>query len=1416
MSQNPSRINAPLNFRTSDTLITTKVPHYPTKVDTGTQIVPGWNRPNANGLNSNIISSDYNGPNFKARPLKHWRRQLRSYNGSDPCIISLNVWSKSESILDPGNSFLFVSASSDGTKAVGGGGISLQSPPPVFAPNIAGLWYTTDSGKTWNPSTYSLNSSPINTGIFNVSMSGDGTYAVAGCYFAVNTFTSFEGILYSSNGGQTWTQSNIINHKYQYICISGDGKTAIAGSNDKLITGTDYGISYSSNSGIFWNTVNFTGLQAQLTFTNVSISYDGINAVIIQTKNDLASPTAEYKIWYSANNGVNWVASTTPILTTTVINHISISKYGLKAIAATSGQGLCYSANGGVNFVQSNINSGNFYYTSLSDDGLKAIACANTGIWYSSNGGQTWINGTTIPSYIAVISGDGKKAIAGISTSNSGLLYSINSGAYWSQVSTNTAGSFSVVQNINNMVINNNGTRAIAGGTGSANVSANGMWYSICTDYYNYNKFTSNRTVTISELERPGVTVYHYNPACECGDDGGNTYIIANNKFGYETKGNQFSEPQNDVKIQNNGFNTVPTLPYDATQQMINDPANPAYEVLTGVSNTNCINCSPQNNIIKRSIAFNSQAYFADSYAKQQSRCQTYEQNISTNRVNGIQYSNNNQPLWPDNSPLGSQVVAPVNYTPPRLYSKPCLSQTIYKPNNVAFAKQGAVPGSTRLKKLVSDTVTLNGNSFYSAAAAAAANFGKYQGTNIPGNYYVKIKQVVNSCNGSIPNCPILTFVSNTTSSITVSWITPNNSICPILFYTLTYYSTSSNIPTSVILYPSNNSNNIYQITDLSSNTFYDITITATNNNGTSNNGTSNNCNILHTNTLFDSMIQLSFDPPGYTYTYDPTTPILVILTVTSLNPNTPIVLSLINMQDLSGNVINNVAVLTPPTSTNNVYSLVLNNAGSFNVYAQQAGYGIYQNSTATSPIITINRFITEIEFTNLPPPLTGTYGSPYNLTNPLITWVLPNSLPPGVTVTYSTSDPTVATFTDQNNPSSNFTIHKAGTFTINASTNLTQNYESTSITTSTITINKGTITLSFQTLFITPTNFGDPYTIPGINILNQANNPVTTGLTITYSTNNPSIATFTNQNDPSTFTIYKSGIFIVSLYSNETDQYYQSSTLSSSNIYVVNVPEITIYNNPRVFPRDGGTSGEVGLIFAIPGGTWPTGFSDFSNVSITRNDISVTISIPSTTYPIIIPSYSNCLSRYAVFGESATSGYTGSFTQLLNTNPYPASNIGYVYQPTPSSSSNSPFANGATSGVSLTFAFSGGGTHGSPSTYSLTVSTGAINISQGLVYVQYPSITIDTIPAPPPGQSSNGNLTVGWKGVWNNSSPNIQEIWGISANSSSSTYPTYSPLIASGSPPNYTFYATTAIGTPSTNSYYYYLGIPKIIAATY
>ena len=69
------RQNAPLNFRTSNSLITTRVPHYATKTATANSSVPGLHRPNTNGVPSNINQHDFEGPEFKARPIKHWRRQ---------------------------------------------------------------------------------------------------------------------------------------------------------------------------------------------------------------------------------------------------------------------------------------------------------------------------------------------------------------------------------------------------------------------------------------------------------------------------------------------------------------------------------------------------------------------------------------------------------------------------------------------------------------------------------------------------------------------------------------------------------------------------------------------------------------------------------------------------------------------------------------------------------------------------------------------------------------------------------------------------------------------------------------------------------------------------------------------------------------------------------------------------------------------------------------------------------------------------------------------------------------------------------------------------------------------------------------------------------------------------------------------
>jgi len=905
---------------------------------------------------------------------------------------------------------------------------------------------------------------------------------------------------------------------------------------------------------------------------------------------------------------------------------------------------------------------------------------------------------------------------------------------------------------------------------------------------YDYKGGANNsRAAVISQLDRPGLTVYHFTPDCTCvPGEGGNSYIISNNKFGYETKDDDYSKGVLDVKIQNNGFTAVP---YDATEAQINDPTNPAYKILTGVYNTDCINCSPQGNLIKSGIAFQSQAFYSYSNDKLETRCQTYAQNLSTNKEPGCDYYDaQGIPLWPNDEPNGPQVVAPINYERLRLYSKPCLSQTIYKPNNVAFGRQGAVSGSTRLKKLVSDTVTLNGSSFYSAYGAQQANIGKYQGTNVSGNYYVKMNPVIDSCLGTVPSKPILVTVEIDLTSITVSWFVNSDGFCPILYYILIYYPISTvNNATTIVIYP--NVNNQYTVTGLVDSTIYEMTINAVNGNGKS-----PTSDILTTNTLLDPDIQIIIGPPSqYTYTYS-TTPTMVTVTITSLNTLKPIICTLINKSPPSVAAIT-LASSTISTITTNVYDLHLNNSGTFNIYATQARdnppLGEYGAGAVTSPLFTVNPITPVVEFP-VTFATTGTYGSQYILVQATIISPSPAPVPPlSITYTISPPDSTVATVSG-----TIVTIVGVGNFQVIATTNATPNYSSASTISPTVTISPGTLTINFTGLFVTQAAFsGDPaYTITGVTITNQVGTTVT-GIPITYSSNNTSVATITA---PSTVNIVGAGNFTLSASTAATSEYNASGPTSSPNVLIVNSPEMIIYNNPNVFPRSGSVSGEVGLIIGIPSGSWPNGFSDFTGVTITNVSAGGgSFSLSSST----TPTYNFSLNKYLVFGEPGT---VGTFITDISTST--ASNIAYAGVNTVGS--------GASSGQYIQFAFTGG-TGGAPSTYTFTWYK-SLDVTQGVVANVYSSITSSTISSPPSGESSKGILTVGWEGY--NSGPGstipstIQQAWGVSANSASPPNPTYSPLISSGSPPNQTFYAQTNSGA----SYYYYIGIPKMIAPNY
>ena len=142
----------------------------------------------------------------------------------------------------------------------------------------------------------------------------------------------------------------------------------------------------------------------------------------------------------------------------------------------------------------------------------------------------------------------------------------------------------------------------------------------------------------------------------------------------------------------------------------------------------------------------------------------------STNPVPGVQYIGpDHMPNWPNNECLGPQTrltgscLYPACSAVERALPTRCQGTTIYKPNNVPFAKQGGVSSGTRTLSLRVNTVNLNGNSFYSAFGAEGANAGKYS-TEYNPSYFLKN-------NYQVPNCKL--YYGSKPGNHTVCFFTP-------------------------------------------------------------------------------------------------------------------------------------------------------------------------------------------------------------------------------------------------------------------------------------------------------------------------------------------------------------------------------------------------------------------------------------------------------------------------------------------------------------------------------------------------------------------------------------------------------------------------------------------------------------------
>jgi hypothetical protein len=270
---------------------------------------------------------------------------------------------------------------------------------------------------------------------------------------------------------------------------------------------------------------------------------------------------------------------------------------------------------------------------------------------------------------------------------------------------------------------------------------------------------SSGRSVNSVSLviDTPGGTAKSGNgTTCDCGDTNANSYAKFDEKL--LKIPSQTCEPCE--RVENKGF------------VQVGNPANPnSYQIQTGLYNTKYIGVCPANNVIKSAVTLMSKAYYGDTRAYLQSRCKRYEQKLSTNPVPGIQYIGpDHMPNWPTDECNGPQTrltgscLYPACSAAQRALPTKCQGTTIYKPNNVPFARQGGVCSSTRTMSLRVNTVNLNGNSFYSAFGAEGANAGKYSTEYNPG-YFLKNKLQPPNCKlyyGSKPGNHTVCFYSPT------------------------------------------------------------------------------------------------------------------------------------------------------------------------------------------------------------------------------------------------------------------------------------------------------------------------------------------------------------------------------------------------------------------------------------------------------------------------------------------------------------------------------------------------------------------------------------------------------------------------------------------------------------------------------
>lgn len=230
----------------------------------------------------------------------------------------------------------------------------------------AGLFYSTDYGRTWYQSDLS------NAYFWGVSMLPNG-YALA-CGAGISG--GLESMWFSSDYGKTWLLCEETRGTAFYRVVQ-NGQYALAGSSGSGGIYFSGGVYYSDNYGMpgTWiKTASILNPGLAMSGTNaVAASIDGFQSAIL----------------YSKDNGKTWTT------TSNVNTYEDVALVGTNLLATyAAAEGISYSSNLGETLTTQLPNIG-FWSVSMSLN--KAIAgdfSTNTGLYYSTDYGQTWTNAT--------------------------------------------------------------------------------------------------------------------------------------------------------------------------------------------------------------------------------------------------------------------------------------------------------------------------------------------------------------------------------------------------------------------------------------------------------------------------------------------------------------------------------------------------------------------------------------------------------------------------------------------------------------------------------------------------------------------------------------------------------------------------------------------------------------------------------------------------------------------------------------------------------------------------------------------------------------------------------------------------------------------------------------------------------------